>query len=94
MHLQHCIYVSRVSLVGGWRSEKVYRLCEASGFGGFTVGSPGRGETVLDTGDDAAVLIGLILAPPPQHRQTDCASATDPSADRPKAAGGAIIEER
>ena len=64
------------------------------GFGGFTVGSPGRGETVLDTGDDAVVLIGLILAPPPQHRQTDCASATDPSADRPKAAGGAIIEER
>ena len=60
-------------------------------------GSPGRGKNVLDSGDDTVVLIRLILASPPQRRQTDCAPATPSWPAEPTsvmAIGGAIIDKR
>ena len=95
--------VGRSGVLGGFGSV---------GFGGFGVvetgfdtaatpegaaGSPGRGKNVLDSGDDTVVSIRLILASPPQRRQTDCAPATPSWPAEPTsvmAIGGAIIDER
>ena len=97
---------------GGFGVAEIGGFGSAIGFGGFGVaetgfdtaatpegaaGSPGRGKNVLDSGDDTAVLIRLILASPPQRRQTDCAPATPSWPAEPTsvtAIGGAIIDER